>query len=118
MHATSTGKAMLAFMSSEDRDIALQQQFDVYTDQTVTDPAKLAAELELIHQRGYATALGELEQGLMAAGAPIFNYTGDPVAAISIEGPSSRIDEAKLHQLAQQMLRAAKEISGRLGYKN
>ena len=118
IHATSTGKAMLAFMSTEDREIALQQQFSVFTENTVTDSAVLAAELAEIRQRGYATALGELEQGLMAAGTPIFNFTGEPVATISVEGPSSRIDEAKLHQLAQQMLRAAKEISGRLGYKN
>ena len=117
LHATSTGKAMLAFMPEEDREIALQQRFGAFTEKTMIDPQKLAAELNTIRQRGYATAIGELEQGLMAAGTPIFNYAGEPVAAISVEGPDMRIDERKLHDLASKMLVAAAEISARLGYR-
>ena len=117
IHATSTGKALLAFMSDEDRDIVLQQPFAPLTRSTIVDVAALQAELAVIQQRGYAVALGELEVGLMAAGTPIFNYDGQPIGAVSIEGPLSRIDEARLHQLAAELVKSAEIISHRLGFR-
>lgn len=117
MHATSTGKAMLAFMAEEEREIALQQHFDVLTEKTVVDSTELAAELTMIRERGYAAAIGELEVGLMAAGAVIYNYSGEPVASISIEGPDSRISEERLHELAKELVSTARAISARLGYR-
>jgi len=117
MHATSTGKAILAFMTEEERDIALQQHFDILTEKTVVDSKKLDAELTTIRSRGYAIAVGELEVGLMAAGTVIHSYSGEPVASISIEGPDSRISEERLHELAKKLVEAAAVISARLGYR-
>ena len=73
--------------------------------------------VEAIREQGYATAMGELEIGLMATAAPIFNYAAEPIAALSIVGPSVRIDEARLHQLAQEAQKAANTISHQLGYR-
>lgn len=117
IHATSTGKALLAFMSDEERDIVLQQQLTPLTRRTIVNRANLMKELALIRERGYAVAMGELEIGLMAAGTPVYNYEGQPTATISIEGPLSRIDEDRLHALGQELMRSAEIISHRLGYR-
>lgn len=117
MNATSTGKALLAFMPEEEQAQVLQQTFVAETVKTITDVAQLQAELAEIRKRGYATAMGELEAGLMAAGTPIYNHAGEPIATISIEGPDSRIDETKLHELAQALVKTAEQISYRLGYR-
>ncbi|MGB1252725.1 MAG: IclR family transcriptional regulator [Candidatus Promineifilaceae bacterium] len=117
IHATSTGKALLASMPDEERDIVMQQAFVPLTRNTLVDNASLLKELVTVRARGYAVALGELEVGLMAAGAAIFNYEGRPIAAVSIEGPLSRIDEVRLHELAGELVKSAEIISHRLGYR-
>lgn len=117
IHATSTGKALLAFMPVATQALILQQTFARLTGQTIIDKAQLEAELTEIRQRGYAVALGELEAGLMATGAPVWNYSGEPIAAISIEGPNTRINEPRLHELGTLIKQAASDISFRLGYR-
>lgn len=117
IHATSTGKVVLAFMPLEKRAAILQQPLPALTPATLTDPARLENDLVEIRRRGYAVAVGELETGLMAAGVPIRDYRGEVIAAISIEGPATRIAEPRLHQLAQALLTVAEQISQRLGYR-
>lgn len=116
LHATSTGKAYLAFLEGEARQTLVDQTLIRFTKETIIDRDTFDAGLELVRQQGYAIAVGELETGLLAIGAPIFNYTGKPVAAISIEAPDSRINTERLHEMAKPLVKAAKEISQRLGY--
>lgn len=116
MNATSTGKALMAFMQADVCELILRQNFRAATEKTIIDSDDMKRELAAIRQQGYAIAIGELEVGLMAAGAPIYNHTGQPVATISIEGPDSRIDEARLHELGKQLVTTAEQISYRLGY--
>lgn len=117
IHATSTGKAVLAFLPKHELDVVLQQQLPTITPQTLTNKTQLCPLLALIRQQGYAIAVSELEIGLMATAAPIFDYTGEPIAALSIVGPSIRVNEARLHQLAQEVKAAANTISYQLGYR-
>jgi DNA-binding IclR family transcriptional regulator len=117
MHATSTGKAYLASMAEEERTRVLQQHFACLTQNTITNVAQLQDEFAQIRARGYAIALGELEVGLMAAGTVVRNHTGAPVATVSIEGPDTRINESKLHELGREIVKVAEEISFRLGYR-
>lgn len=118
LHATSTGKALLAFTPKAERAALLPPLLKPFTPQTNTDVAQLEIEFNQIREQGYAVAIGELEAGLLAVGAPIKNYTGQPVAAISIEGPDTRLDEDRLHQLAPLVKQASREISYRLGYRD
>ncbi|MCA9982142.1 MAG: hypothetical protein KDD89_14960, partial [Anaerolineales bacterium] len=106
----STGKAVLAFGQN-----GLPTNLPVLTDQTHTTAVSLQTDLEQIRQRGYATAVGELEPGLMATAAPIFDHNGHVVGALSVVGPSVRLDEEKLHAAAQHAVQAAAEISYKLG---
>lgn len=117
LHATSTGKAYLAFMDTDERELVLQEAFPEITDKTITDLDILREDIFQTQQRGYAIAIGELEAGLMAAGAPIRNHSGEPIATVSIEGPDSRISEERLHELGQALVKTAEQISYRLGYR-
>lgn len=104
-------------MTADQRELILQQGLNSLTSNTITDTARLREELEVIYRRGYATAMNELEVGLMAAGTPIRNHAGQPIAAISIEGPDTRIDESRLHELGGYLVTTARQISNRLGYR-
>lgn len=112
VHATSTGKAVLAFLQN-----GLPPVLPALTEQTHATAVSLQTDLEQVRQRGYATAVGELEPGLMATAAPIFDHNGDVVGALSVVGPSVRLDEEKLHAAAQHAVQAARMISHKLGYR-
>ena len=58
----------------------------------------------------------EYEIGLAAIGAPIRTLDGRVIAAVTASGPTFRINENTLPDLAEQVLAAAAEISQRHGY--
>jgi DNA-binding IclR family transcriptional regulator len=80
------------------------------------DHAAMAAELDAVRARGYATAVGELEPGLAAMAAPVRAGGGDVLAALSISGPDGRLTPARMADLAPLLLREAATVSARLGY--
>lgn len=118
IYATSTGKAYLAFLPQHKQIEALESTpMQSFTSTTYNSIKPILAELEVVRERGYAFALGELEEGLMATGTPLFNHRGEPVAAISMEGPTSRVDEKRLHELAKELMNTAADISAKLGWR-
>ena len=71
LHATSSGKVLLAFMSADARrDLVAQAGLQRFTEHTITDPAQLRSQLAMIAQNGYAYTFEELEDGLNAVAAP------------------------------------------------
>jgi DNA-binding IclR family transcriptional regulator len=68
-----------------------------------------------VRERGYATAVDELEHGLAALAAPIFGPDGDAVAALSISGPTIRLTRDRIAELAPALLEQARLVSMRLG---
>ncbi len=116
LHATSDGKVLLAYLSDAELAETLTQPLRRFTAHTVTDPGDLARTLEEVRQRGYATAVEELEAGLTAVAAPVRDAEGRVVASISASGPSFRVPVERIPALAGSVRRAAAEISGRLGW--
>ncbi len=76
----------------------------------------LGKEIEAVRERGYATAVDELEVGLTAVAAPIRNAHGDVIAALSVSGPSFRLDAARIEEVVPLLLDAVREVSHRLGW--
>src|SRR5262249_59915212 len=68
-----------------------------------------------IRERGYATAVDELEHGLSALAAPILGPDGIAVAALSISGPTIRLTRERIDELAPYLCEQALEVSVRLG---
>jgi DNA-binding IclR family transcriptional regulator len=118
-YCTGLGKALLAhsnpnFIQDNIEQINLQK----YTDMTIISQVELLNHLEHIRRRGYALDMGEHEKEVRCVAAPIFDQYGKTVAAISVSGPSGRIDPIEHNQdLIDRTLRAAYNISKNLGYK-
>jgi IclR family KDG regulon transcriptional repressor len=117
IYCTAMGKAVLAFLPSEQRTALLDQvAITRRTPNTITDRAALTEHLELVRVQGYAIDDIENEEGIRCVGAPIFDHRGHPVAAISISGPAYRLSNSRLEELSQPVAQAGLEISSKLGY--
>lgn len=114
VHATSTGKALLAHLSEDERDALLSGRLAALTPKTITDAPALRRELARVRARGYAVSSEELEPGFVAVGAPVPSARG-VVAAISVGGPKARLGPRKVAQIARQLPAVAAHISARLG---
>ena len=79
LHATSTGKALLAFLPAAEVSRVLAEELPAFTDATITSPEALAAELAATRARGYGTCAGELESSLYGVSAPVLDRSGRPL---------------------------------------
>jgi DNA-binding IclR family transcriptional regulator len=111
VHATSTGKALLAFLPPERVLRVLGGTLTAFTATTITDPQALAAELAATRARGYGVCAGELESSLYGVSAPVLDRTGLPLAVLSIWGPRDRVHEGLFDRLGAVVVQAATEVA-------
>lgn len=116
LHATSSGKVLLAAFAPDDLAAFLARPLPRFTPQTITEAPALERELARVREQGYATTTEELEQGLDAVAAPVRDAGGRVVAAISVSGPVYRFDAARMAEVAPAVVAAAADLSRRLGY--
>ncbi|MEX1018190.1 MAG: IclR family transcriptional regulator [Litorilinea sp.] len=116
VYSTALGKAMLAFVPEERLAQHLVNKFVPRTPNTVGNPRELAARLEGVRRAGFAVDDSENEDGARCVGAPIFDYSGQVAAAISVSAPASRMDNAQLQAVAEAVVATAASISRNLGY--
>jgi DNA-binding IclR family transcriptional regulator len=118
LHATSSGKVLLAFMSADARrDLITEAGLQRFTEHTITSPEKLEAQLRDVTRDGYVVTLEELEEGLNAVAAPIRDHIGGVIAALSVSGPAYRLTEERVREIAPTVIAAADEVSRRMGYQ-
>jgi len=111
LHATSTGKAFLAWLPPEEALGLLELPLRGFTDTTVTDPKRLLEELGETRARGYAECAGELEPTLYGVSAPVLNkQDGRPLAVFSIWGPVSRVPVSRFSALGLVAIQAATDV--------
>jgi len=116
-HSTAIGKAMMAFLPGETvAEIVEQHGLPPFTPNTITDPEALERELAQIRQQGYALDDVENEEGIRCVGAPIFDFQGKPVAAISLSGPAFRMTVERTQELSSAVKATAARISRQLGH--
>ncbi len=115
-HATSSGKVLLSALSAEDMRTRLGSSLEGFTDNTITDLTRLRSELSTIRRAGWGSAREELEIGLNAVAAPVFDNTGQTVAALSVSGPAYRLKVTDFESVATQTVAAAGGISRFLGW--
>jgi DNA-binding IclR family transcriptional regulator len=111
-HASSAGKAILAHSTAENVQAILSSQgLLAHTENTITDIDVLREELAAIRDQGYALNDEELIEGLRAVAVPILSPTHEPIGAISVSGPSKRMENDRFEQeLSQLLLGIANEI--------
>ncbi len=109
-NAHATGKVMLAFGGA-----ALPHSpLDALTSRTITDRAKLAAEVERVRRRGWAQTLGEREPVLNAIAAPVWKSHGKLAAILGLQGPAPRFG-ARHARSARAATRTRRVDLGRAG---
>lgn len=119
VYCTSLGKAILAFLPRNQMEAIIEGcHFRAHTEHTITRPSLLVAELDRIRKRGYAIDDEEFEIGLRCIGAAVKNHHGDVIGALSIAGPAVRVSKKRVPELARLVVKAAKELSGRLGNRS
>jgi DNA-binding IclR family transcriptional regulator len=118
VYCTSMGKAMLAFQPEKSIEQAVAKiRFTPFTHKTLRSPEALLKSLERVRRRGYAIDDEEIELGVRCIGAPIFNEDREPIAAVSVSGPSSRITAQSVPEIAEHLLRCCRDISASLNWK-
>ena len=114
LHATSSGKAFLAWLPKEERDVLLARGLERFTDTTVTDREQLEEELVAARRDGYSVCAGELEETLYGASAPVLNDRERPIAIVSVWGPNHRVPAERLPAIGLRARTAAAEIEALL----
>jgi DNA-binding IclR family transcriptional regulator len=111
-HCSANGKALLAFGAARLADADLER----LTPSTIIEGATLETDLKTARRRGYATAVDELEPGLSAVAAPVFGPDGEPLAALTISGPTNPMPAARLEELGAMLVHHAAELSALLDH--
>jgi DNA-binding IclR family transcriptional regulator len=117
LHATSTGKVLLAFSGPDEvRELLSLQRggrLKRFTSTTITSRAALGEELVLTRERGFAVCQGEFEESAWGVSAPVLDVAGRPVAVLSIWGPPERITAKRFDSLGDVAVAGAEELAGR-----
>lgn len=105
LHHTAVGKAILAHLPAERVDEIVERRgLPEVTEHTITDREELEIQLEEARKRGIAFNHQETIPGLVGVGAPIRSQRGEVMGALSIIGPSSRIDDDRFQQELPDMI--------------
>ncbi|MHB8732442.1 MAG: IclR family transcriptional regulator [bacterium] len=116
-HCTAVGKVLLAHVGPGQRALAAARPLKRYTPKTITSAAALERELEEIRRRGYAADEEEFEDGIRCVAAPVRDYRGRVVAALSVSVPAGRLPRARAASLVEQVLDTARRVSEALGHR-
>ena len=117
-HASGIGKAILSHLAPE-RIAAIVRKAGLaaYTTKTLADPASLAKDLAESQVRGFSIDDEERHPGMRCVAAAIFNEFGEPVAGISISGPTVRVTPDRAANIGPLVHRAAEEVTKAIGGK-
>jgi len=116
LHCTAAGKALLSHLPESEVRALLGDTLPRYTPKTITTIEELLAELRVVRERGWAMDAEELEVGLSCLGAPVMDFSGNVVAAISLSGLAVSFTDERIPVLVKALRDAVKTVSARLGY--
>lgn len=109
LHATSTGKAYLAWDERRLQDLA--DTWPAFAANTVVSKERLASQLAAIRKRGYAETVDELEEGFTAVATVLCGPLGDVEGALCIGGPTQRLGTARRAELGAALRKAAARLA-------
>ena len=116
MHASGIGKALLAQMDEDRFDRWFKSHpLERYTEHTLLDRQDLSRELSDIRKRGYSIDGEEKNIGMRCIAAPVFDVNREPIAGISVSGPTSRVETGAIERFSQAVIDAANELTTAIG---
>ena len=118
-YSTATGKALLSGLPDAELCEKIRStKLPTYTSRSITDPEALIKEIRLTRQRGWSRDDQEHEPGIRCIAAPIYDYRGNIIAAVSTSGLKQIITPARDEEIAGFVMDAAHSISQRMGYRD
>ncbi len=115
-YACAPGKVMLAYASPERQQKALEGPLRSYTDATLTSHEALQREFTLIREKGYALNRGEYLVDTIGVAVPIYDGSGEAVAAVSSSGSTASWDLERLKGFVPMLRSISDSASAALGY--
>ena len=117
-NCTALGKILMAFLPKDEREeIYKKVGFKKRTKNTIINKTQFEKEVIRVRKQGFAIDNEEHEKDIQCIAAPIRDYSGKTIAALSISGPSYRFHVEKQEQMKVDIVNCAQEISMCLGYK-
>lgn len=110
-HCAAVGKCLLAYCSDGYIQRFIGHELPKFTKNTITDWDELLIELANIRSRGYSLDAEELEIGLTCVAAPIINRNGELIAALSLSGPTSRVQSDRFEEIVEHVQLTTKMLS-------
>jgi IclR family transcriptional regulator, acetate operon repressor len=114
-HCTAVGKVLLAFGAAE---LPPGAPLEPLTSRTIVDRVRLDAELAQVRSDRFAVATDELETGLTALAAPVFDEHGTAIAALAVSGPTMRLSPRRVDELRPTIVKQARALSEQLGHRH
>lgn len=115
-HASAMGKVLLAAKCSAERERIIQlPNFARFTPKTIVEPLSLLMELDIVSARGYAIDDEESATGKRCVASPVFNETGECIAAISVSSEKRRLPDDALLQISNLLAAATSEMTASSG---
>ncbi|MFY0544851.1 IclR family transcriptional regulator [Brevibacillus sp. H7] len=116
-YATTGSRVLLAYQpESFQEEILAHAEIRSYTPHSFTSAEEIRENLREIKARGYEISSNRRNVGVTGMAAPIFDSTGQVTAAISVIGPSDRV-LLQQESILQHLLKTAREMSQKLGYR-
>lgn len=115
-HATGVGKVLLSGLTGAEIEALYRgKSLESFTPRTMVTLETILAEARQARELGYAMDEGEREEGVLCVAAPVRDYWGRVVAAVSVSGPSARLGKARA-ECRRLTLECAADISKNLGW--
>lgn len=118
VYGGALSKVILAHLPPALISTLISDDLPSFTPQTISHRDLLLKELKKIRKQGYAESRGELTIGEAAIAAPIYDYSNEVVAGISLSGPEHHYVEENQIVFRNLLLQTATLISGQLGAVN
>ena len=113
-YCTGIGKVLLAYEKEEVIDRIISKGLEPFTQNTITEAEVLKKELARIREQGYAVDNMEHEFGIRCVAVPIKNYEGIVRAAISVSGPSLRLQDERIEEVSILLQETVEAVSWQL----
>lgn len=118
-HCTALGKVLLSQLPSNlvSKLLADKGDLDKKTNNTITDQEELKAHLKQVYEQGYALDDEEVIEGIRCIAAPIYDYSGKCIAALSISGIVFEVTDERIPVLVEKLKNTTQNISESMGYR-
>ncbi len=112
LHCTASGKMYLSSLPPRQLSKYLAHaKLNAHTPDTITDPDKIALDIEKVRQNDFSTDNGEFMEDMVAIAVPIRDDLGRLMSTLSVHAPTQRISLEGLKGHLDRLRQAADDLA-------